>query len=344
MAKQFHTVVVGAGGISRVWFPRLKEENVAIDAVVDLNPDAARARLEEFEIAGAQVSDDLKATLKKHQPDFVLDLTVPEAHCQVTCTALKAGCHVIGEKPMANSMAEARKMVRTSQETGKLYMVSQSRRWMEHHDQIARTVRQGKIGEITAANCAFYLGAGFFSGFRSTMDSVLILDMAIHHFDMARMFTGLDPVNVYCKEYNPAGSWYKGDAAATCIFEMNNGSLFTYAGSWCAMGMNTPWAGDWRLVGTKGSILYENEEDPVGQLSRWSPGKQKKKIDKPLKLAPKTLKHKTMHGALREMLAYLRTGKVPQTECTDNIKSFAMVMKAIESSRRGRSVKIDPLT
>jgi hypothetical protein len=41
------------------------------------------------------------------------------------------------------------------------------------------------------------------------------------------------------------------------------------------------------------------------------------------------------------MLRYLRTGKVPQTECHDNIKSFAMVMKAIESSRRGRKVKID---
>jgi hypothetical protein len=50
-----------------------------------------------------------------------------------------------------------------------------------------------------------------------------------------------------------------------------------------------------------------------------------------------------MHGALREMLTFLRTGKTPQTHCRDNIKSFAMVMRAIESSRRGRTVKIDPL-
>jgi predicted dehydrogenase len=332
--------VVGAGGISRAWFPRLVEEKVAIDAIVDLSPANAEEKLREYGLE-AEVSDDLKATLKKHQPDFVLDLTVPEAHCQVTCDALKAGCHVIGEKPMANTLAEAKKMVKTSEETGKLYMVSQSRRWMPIHDQIARTVNRGKIGQVTAANCAFYLGAGFFSGFRSTMDSVLILDMAIHHFDMARMFTALDPVSVYCHEYNPAGSWYKGDAAATCIFEMNNGAVFTYAGSWCAMGRNTPWAGDWRIVGEKGSIIYENESDPVGELSRWSKAAKRKKINKPLTFAKRTLKYNTMHGALREMLAYLRTGKVPQTECHDNIKSFAMVMKAIESSRRGRKVKID---
>ena len=44
-----------------------------------------------------KASSDLAGTLKKHQPDFVVDLTVPEAHCAVTCAALKAGCHVIGE-------------------------------------------------------------------------------------------------------------------------------------------------------------------------------------------------------------------------------------------------------
>jgi len=54
----------------------------------------------------------------------VLDLTVPEAHCRVTCTALQASIQVIGEKPMAATMTEARRMVRAAEETGKLYMVS----------------------------------------------------------------------------------------------------------------------------------------------------------------------------------------------------------------------------
>ncbi len=47
-----------------------------------------------------------------------------------------------------------------------------------------------------------------------------------------------------------------------------------------------------------------------------------------------------MHGALREMLAFLRTGKTPQTACHDNIKSLAMVFAAIESSRRGRRLPV----
>ena len=108
-----HAVIVGAGGISGAWFPRLIQERVDILGVVDLNPAAARKRVEEYEL-DCLVSDDLRATLRATRPDFVVDLTVPESHCKVTCTALRQGCHVIGEKPMASSMAEARRMVKAT--------------------------------------------------------------------------------------------------------------------------------------------------------------------------------------------------------------------------------------
>ena len=71
------------------------------------------------------------------------------------------------------------------------------------------------------------------------MDSPLLLDMAIHQFDLARMMTGADPEHVYTVEYNPHGSWYRGDAAASCIFEMSNGVVFTFNGSWAAEGCAT---------------------------------------------------------------------------------------------------------
>jgi len=176
-------IVVGAGGIAGAWFPPLKKEKVNVVAVVDLDVERARRRIQEFGV-DAQASTDLKAMAAKHRPDFVVDLTVPEAHCSVTCAALEAGCHVIGEKPMASSMREARKMVAASERTGKLYMVSQSRRWDAKHDRVRRTVA-GRLGTLTTINCDFYIGAHF-GGFRDEMPSPLILDMAIHHFDLAR--------------------------------------------------------------------------------------------------------------------------------------------------------------
>ena len=368
----FRVVVVGAGGISGAWFPPLKKEGVSVAAVVDLRPEAARAAIEKHQLA-AEASGDLKAMLRKHRPDFVVDLSVPESHCAVTCAALKAGTHVIGEKPMAPTLAEARRMVRTAERTERLYMVDQSRRWDARHECIQRAVASGAIGPLTAINCDFYLGAHF-GGFRDEMPSPLILDMAIHHFDLARMLTGADATSVYAKEFTPAGSWYKGDAAASCIFEMSRIAgvppargtstdqeheqdaratqgrdalatsgqaypvIFTYRGSWCSEGCHTSWNGNWRLVGTRGTLLYENDKDPAGQAVAGEEG-----FHRPLKdITPPCppLEFPTMHGALREMLEFLRTGRRPQTECHDNIKSLAMVLAAVASARQGRRVPV----
>jgi predicted dehydrogenase len=307
--------------------------------VVDLRVEAAEGQIEKHEL-DAEASDNLGAMLKKHEPDFVVDLTVPEAHCKVTCQALKAGAHVIGEKPMASSMAEARRMVRTAEQAGKMYMVSQSRRWNPLHERVRRTVTGGKLGTLTTINCDFYIGAHF-GGFRDEMPSPLILDMAIHHFDLARFMTGADPVAVYAKEFNPHGSWYAGDVAASCIFEMSDGVIFTYRGSWCAEGCHTSWNGDWRIIGDKGTLLYDHDQEPHGEVVSSKKGFFRDK--RPLKVNQATVKHGGMHGALREMLRYLRRGTVPQTECHDNIKSLAMVFATIESSKKGRRVPIKPM-
>lgn len=329
-------VVVGAGGISAAWFPPLAQEKVHVLAVVDLNIEAARRRIKEFDL-DADASTDLKATLNRARPDFVVDLTVPEAHCSVTCTALKAGCHVIGEKPMASSMAEARRMVRTAEQTGRMYMVSQSRRWDGHSEVVSRMVRGGTIGTLTTVNCDFYIGAHF-GGFRDQMPSPLILDMAIHQFDLARFMSDTDPVAVYAREFNPKGSWYAGDVAASCIFEMTDGVVFTYRGSWCAEGCQTSWNGDWRFIGHKGTLLCEGDQELRGQVVAGKRGFMRPLKD--LKVLKPRLKYGGMHGALREMLTFLRTGNSPQTECHDNIRSLAMVFAAMESSRKGRRVPV----
>jgi predicted dehydrogenase len=334
MAKET-VIVVGAGGISGAWFPALKTEKITIEAVVDLDRKAAEAKIAEHELA-AEASSDLDAMLKKHQPDFVLDLTVPDAHCTVTCKALRAGCHVLGEKPMASSMAEARKMVRTADQAGKVYMVSQTRRWLVPHEAIRRAVQKGRIGQVTTINCDYYMGPHF-GGFRTEMPSPLILDMAIHHFDLARMFTGCDPQAVYCHEFNPPGSWTKGDIAATAVFEMSDGVVFTYRGSWGAEGFQTSWNGRWELIGTKGGIRQELDQPPEGTRPV---GKDFIREQKPFTIALPAMKYTQWHGALREMLACLRRGKMPQSECHDNIQSLAMVFGAMESSRKRRRVPI----
>lgn len=329
-------IVVGAGGISGAWFPPLLEEKVEIAAIVDLRKDAAEARAKQYGL-DCLCTDDLDLALKTTAPDFAVDLTVPEAHADVTVACLQGGAHVIGEKPMAASMDQARRMVAASERTGKLYMVSQSRRWDRKHDSIRRTLAGGAVGDLTTLCCDFFIGAHF-GGFRDEMDSPLILDMAIHHFDLVRFLTGLDAEWVYCHEFNPKGSWYRGDVAAVCVFGMTGGAVFSYRGSWCSEGFHTSWNGDWRIVGTNGTLLYQGDADPRVQRVAGDEG-----FHRPLEEVapvPSDLEATGMHGALLEMLRFLREGVRPQTECHDNIRSLAMVFSALESSKVDGPVRV----
>ena len=61
------------------------------------------------------------------------------------------------------------------------------------------------------------------------------------------------PSGVYCREWDPAGSWYLQGSSAVAIFDMQEGPVFTYRGSWCADGLGTSWESAWRIVGERGS-------------------------------------------------------------------------------------------
>lgn len=335
----YRTVMVGAGDISGNWFQALEAEGVEIAAVVDLVPEAAQSRLTRHGV-DAEASTDLSVMLKRHQPDFVLDLTVPMAHHDVVCTAMRAGYHVIGEKPMSASLEAARAMVRTSEETGRLYMVAQSRRWEHRSVRTRAAIASGQLGPLTTMSCAFYR-ASRPDGYRIVNPSPLFLEIGIHQFDLARYFTGLEPVSVYAREWNPRGSWYAGNAAASCIFEMTDGVIFSYNGSWVAEGCATDWNGHWRITGTEGTVLYEARTEPRGEVAH-DEGRlhHGQRPVHELAVPESNLRYLTQRGALSEMLAYLDDGTIPQTECHDNLTSLAMVFAAIESARTGICVPV----
>ena len=123
-------LLVGAGGMGRTWGKNLRDcSDVEMGGWVDIRPGVAAEAAEELGRSGIYTGDDLERALAEVKPDFVVDVTIPESHRDVTLTALAAGVPVIGEKPMADTMEHAREMVAASERAGKLYMVSQSRRY-----------------------------------------------------------------------------------------------------------------------------------------------------------------------------------------------------------------------
>jgi len=235
---------------------------------------------------------------------------------------------------MASSMEEARQMVAASDEAGKLYMVSQSRRYDGRLKGYRRLVES--LGQLGILNADFYIGAHF-GGFRDEMPSPLVLDMAIHTFDAARYLCASDPVAVYAEEFNPAWSWYQGDACASAIFEMANGVRFTYRGSWCAEGLATSWESSWRAVGERGSANWDGYDDIRAEVVRSKGGFHS---EMELAFGEAETVPAGIAGSLAEFLEALETGNTPMGECHDNIKSLAMVFGAIESAATARRVEI----
>jgi len=341
---EFTAVLAGCGSMSKGWLTALAEHpllkgRVSVVGLVDLDQATADARAAEFDLANAMTGTDLEAVLAATKPDLLFDVVVPSARAGVVASGLKHGCHVLSEKPMAASLEAGRAMVAAAAAAGRVHAVVQNRRFISGVRRIRRLIESGALGEITALHCDFFIGAHF-GGFREEMDNVLLLDMAIHTLDAARFMAGVAPKAVYCLETNPRGSWYSQGAAANAIFEFEDGVVFNYRGSWCAEGANTSWESAWRIIGTKGTLIWDGGDSFDAKVAVDGTGllRDAVAIEVP---APADIEQTHGHASvIAEFLDAIKSGRSPETAGNDNIKSLAMVFAAIESARTRQRVTI----
>ena len=310
-------ILAGAGAMGRAWLAAIAADPaVELAGVVDLDLDAARRAA-----PGLPVGADVVALAGQTGARAVVDVTVPEAHHPVTTAALLAGLPVLGEKPAADTLARALSLCAAAEASGQLFMVSQSRRWNPHLFRLRAMTRS--LGGVVSAGTDFFR-APRFGGFRERMAQPLLTDMAIHAFDAARFVLAAEPVAVTCRTWNPAWSWYAGDACAAAVFEMTGGARYVYHGSWCAPGAETSWNGTWRVNAEHGTATWDGDHAPDGPP-----------VDEP------ESPYDGIAGALRVFVTALGTGDRPMGEIHENIPSLAMVEAAVRSSERDRPVLID---
>ena len=336
-------VAAGCGRMSTNFLKAALETNeVEVVGLVDPDVERAEERRAELSLPNAAVGPDLDAMLTQLRPDAVFDIVVPSVRHLVATTALRHGCHILTEKPMADTLANARDLIRASRVAGRVHAVVQNRRYHPGVRRIARFLRQGGIGDVTGLSCDFFL-APHFGGFREEMRHVLLLDMAIHTFDVGRLFSGGAPESVWCREWNPANSWYAHGASAIAVFEMTGGVVFNYRGSWCAEGLRTSWESTWRITGTRGTLLWDGADEfraEVVHVVGQAPGLFSQ--CEPVPVPPLDPRDRVggHRGVIEDFIQAIRTGQPPETAGAENIKSLAMVSGAIASAESGQTVKI----
>lgn len=338
--KTYRGMVIGVGGMGSGWVKTIAAcEHVEIVGLVDLIEERAQTAKDANQLSNTVVMTDYAKALRDLKPDFILDATLPEVHCDVTKDALSLGIPVLGEKPLAESLERARESVRASEKTGVLYKVSQNRRYDPHIVAYRQLIAE-TLGTLGILKSDFYVGAHLL-GWRQQMESPLLLDMAIHTVDAARYIIGRDAVSVYCEESNPSWSWFEHNASATALFEMEGGLKYTYCGSWVSDGRHTTWEANWRAVGENGSATWDDENKLLADIVSGTEGyvvpterKEATPVDMPFRGTA---------ASLRDFLNALETGQTPLSECHDNFKSLAMIFAAIASARSGKREKVETL-
>lgn len=143
--------IIGCGNISAAYL-RLGPlfQGVDIRAVADVNPEAAAARAEEFGVRAMSVADLLAAD----DIDVIVNLTIPDAHYQVTTSILEAGKHAYTEKPVVLTLEEGLALRKLSEETG-LRVGSAPDTFLGGAHQKARAlIDEGAVGRIVAGSAA----------------------------------------------------------------------------------------------------------------------------------------------------------------------------------------------
>lgn len=332
MPEPLRLVQVGAGGMGRAWLRTIKENpDVVLVGLVDLDVPLARAAADEHGYAEVPVAASLDELAEQTGVQAVIDVTVPLAHPVVSVDALLRGLPVLCEKPLAETVRECLTMVAAAEAGGQLLMVSQSRRYFRTGEAFGRQLAE--LGAVGSLSCEFFK-APRFGGFRERMAEPLLVDMAIHQFDLARKLIGTEPLSVYCDSYNPDWSWFDGHAAADAVFTFDGGARFVFTGSWCAPGLETSWNGRWRASSASGTAIWDGDSAPTAELTSGEPVPAQVG-DEPEEIA----------GSLAEFVHALRTDSKPQTEVHVNVLSVAMVEAAVRSSASGTPVRIaDVLT
>ena len=333
MEKKFRILIVGCGVISNEWLDVLSlRKDCEIAALVDVNPEAAQAQKEKYNLDSV-IYTDLDIALAEVKPEILIDLANAPAHCDIALKAFAAGCHVFSEKPMCMSREEGLTLLKASKDTGRVLNIMQNRRFLPGIRALRHAVQSGALGKIWMVCCEIYVNADL-KGRRNELEFPMLQDQAIHSFDSARFILGADAKNVYCHSYNPEGSHYNGDGSGACVFEMTDGTVLVYNAVMDTNVMKTAWHSQWRIIGTKGTAVWNGfDELPEAEFV----GKEGR-VRLPLPAEWDGIVW--FEGAINEMLASLKEGKVSESVCDGNYGSVAMTFAAIESAKSGQRVEV----
>ena len=200
--------VIGCGRIAKnAHFPAITQlENVRIKYACDLIIEKAEKFKEKYPQI-EQTITDYKIALNDSEVDAVFVLTPNYAHYTVTMDALRAGKHVLCEKPVTINYALSVEMAEEAKKQGKILAIGVCNRYNKSIEMLKEWIEEGKFGNIYHVYCSFRgfrnipgLGGDFTT--KSQSGGGVLIDWGVHFFDIILyLLGGAKLKNVTCDAY-----------------------------------------------------------------------------------------------------------------------------------------------
>lgn len=325
----------GAGFIINIHANAAKNNGAVLDAVAEKFADKAEPFVNKFRIK--QQYENVEQMLAAGGVDALVIGTPNFLHAGQAIAALKAGVHVLVEKPMAMSVAEAEKMLVASEKSGAKLMVAHCWRFDEDVNWLkAQAGRLGKIIRTKGYGVHSNWGPGGWFTQKALAGGGALADMGIHALDTARYLLGdPKPVSVYAK----IGTHYKDfdvDDTGVILVEWDSGVSSYVETGWWQPHMDGPEATT-QLYGTQGfgRLFPTLIELPNAEAQRVDT------VKSGFKFPRKEHCPQSMYDAqMAYFLACIREDKTPVPGGLEGLANMKVLEAAYRSSKTGKVMKI----
>lgn len=340
--------IIGCGRIAQErHLPEYAEnEQVNIVGVFDLNQARAEELAEKY---GAKVYSSYEELLGDESIQAVSVCTANHTHAGITIAALKAGKHVLCEKPMAVTLEQCEEMVRTAKECGRYLMIGHNQRLAKAHARAKELLDAGMIGKILTFQTRFtHRGpeswtvdpkrVWFFDKEKSAFGAMA--DLGIHKTDLIQFLTGQKVSEVSAAlatldKKTADGSPIGVDDNAICIYRMDGGILGTMTAGWTCYGAEENAT---VLYGTGGVMrIYEDPRYSIVVEQR-DGSRICYEID-----SIQTNDCQTNSGVIDLWIDCLINDREPEISGEEALFAMRAVFAALESARCGHTVKVREL-
>lgn len=326
--------VIGAGGIVSAHLDAYRTAGWEVAAICNRTLSKAEAKAAEF-APRARVTDRWQDVIDDPAID-VVDITPhPADRLPIIEAALKAGKHVLSQKPFLLDLDDGRRLVALARANGVKLAVNQNGRWAPHLAWMREAVRAGLIGDVISTHISIHWDHGWIAGTPfEQIEDLILYDFGIHWFDFLRSVIGSRAKTVFASASYAAGQTAKAPLLAQVLVQMEGGQAsLVFDGSTPHGSRDTTY-----IAGTRGSLHSDGPD--LGQQSvtlTTSAGIARPRLDG-------TWFNDGFRGAMGALLVAIEDGTEPANGAEENLDSLALAFAAIESRRSGRPVRVGDAT